>query len=228
MTTNIKHSSETNEHFSPPIVVKASRTLLGDIDLDPASSLAANKHLIHAKRIFEVEDNGFTRRWRGRVFLNPPGGFCDIKGRRVIKVQGKRQACIHTGDCGQPPGHTHVGCQSSSKVWWFKLAKEWMDGRVESAVFLGFSIEILQTTQMGSGDLPIPLDFPLCFPATRIHFFRYLPLIGDFEKSRNPPHANVIIYLPPMNTGGIHEEKFHNTFSMIGRTIWPSPRSSCW
>lgn len=60
-----------HERYTPSQLVDAARQVLGEIDLDPASSAAANK-VVQAKSFFTVRTNGLKRRWRGRVFLNPP------------------------------------------------------------------------------------------------------------------------------------------------------------
>jgi len=61
--------------------------------------------------------------------------------------------------------HTHVGVASSQKAWWKKLVTEWEHERVLEAIFVGFSLEILQTSQVGTHDREkIPVDFPMCIP----------------------------------------------------------------
>lgn len=70
---NILHSSDSNEWYTPARYADLARKVMGDIDLDPASCLAANQS-IQAKTIFDIEDDGFSRHWSGRVWLNPPYG----------------------------------------------------------------------------------------------------------------------------------------------------------
>ena len=63
--------NDTAEWYTPKIFVDAVRRVLGDIDLDPASSETANE-TIQAAKIYTAEDSGLNREWRGRIFLNPP------------------------------------------------------------------------------------------------------------------------------------------------------------
>lgn len=72
------------------------------------------------------------------------------------------------------------------RVWWDKLAREWDAGHVSAAFFVGFTLEILRTSQ--SCHLPVQA-FPRCYPKERMAFG------GD-----DPTHANVLAYLPPKGT----------------------------
>jgi DNA N-6-adenine-methyltransferase (Dam) len=60
-----------NEWFTPIEYVDRVRDVLGEIDLDPASHALAQK-IIRAARFFTREDDGLTKDWSGRVWLNPP------------------------------------------------------------------------------------------------------------------------------------------------------------
>ncbi len=66
-------SSKDVEWWTPKKYITAVRKVLGTIDLDPASSILANK-VVQAKKIFTEKDDGIKQEWSGRVFLNPPYG----------------------------------------------------------------------------------------------------------------------------------------------------------
>jgi ParB family chromosome partitioning protein len=60
-----------NEWYTPSEHIELARVVLGGIDLDPASSDLANDR-VKAEAFFTAEDNGLSKDWRGRVWLNPP------------------------------------------------------------------------------------------------------------------------------------------------------------
>ena len=57
--------------YTPKVYIEAARQVLGQIDLDPASCAEANK-IVQAKRYFTIDDDGLTKPWTGKVWLNPP------------------------------------------------------------------------------------------------------------------------------------------------------------
>ena len=60
-----------NEWYTPKEYIELVRQLLGAIELDPASSLEAQK-TVKAERFFTKKDDGLKHDWNGRVYLNPP------------------------------------------------------------------------------------------------------------------------------------------------------------
>jgi hypothetical protein len=209
---NAKLSSESVEHFTPRAIVDAAREVMEVIELDPATCVEANR-MIRARAIYTKKENGLAQQWRGRTLLNPPGGLCDDRGHQVIrksKASGE-PGCTVSGSCGLEPGHKHSGVTSQAVTWWIKLAKEYRAYRVECAVFIGFTMEILQSTQ--GIDTGVPLDFPLCFPSERMRFLSEQG--GVFVPGEQPTHANVIVYLPPRwDPKGA---RFEEVFSKFGR-----------
>ena len=79
-----QHSSRSVEHYTPLWILDAARRVLGTIDLDPATSSYANAKRVRAERFFTREDDGLSRDWIGRVWLNPPGGRVGARSSAAV------------------------------------------------------------------------------------------------------------------------------------------------
>jgi hypothetical protein len=196
----IQHSSESNEHYTPELIVEAAREVLGPIELDPASC-PMGQEVVKAVAWYgpgsELAEDGLAEPWLGKVFLNPPGGSV-------------------------PDKYKGLGTRSNAALWWSALAGYWQEGEVEAAIFIGFTLEVLRSAQ--ALDVPQPLDFPMCVPKSRICFDTEED--GKRVSSSQPGHANVIVYLPPVKkrtpTVGAYGrtnavQAFVKAFGSIGR-----------
>lgn len=190
LVTAARHSMDSPEWYTPSAYVEAAREVMGGIDLDPASHEEANR-IVKAKKFYTAEDDGLAHQWKGRVFLNPPGG--------------KRE-----------DGHSLVA------LFWFSLMMAHRVGNVPQAIWIGYSLEQLQTMQ--SFCSTTPLDYSLCVPSRRIAFvenaakqaerFAKLRARGKEPSERSSPsHGGYVCYL------GDQPSKFVQVFSAFGKVV---------
>lgn len=217
-----RHSSASVEHYTPAEIVDAARATMGGIDLDPASCTFANR-TVKAAAIFtapividgrEEWPGGFVRPWTtsdgrpSRVFLNPPGGMCDREGRPVRRDKDRGKGYFY------PDGKICNVAQAAASAWWWKLSREVRAGHVEQAIFVGFSLEILQVTQTAPPDGLLPVAaWPLCVPRRRVAYCH--EDAGELVVGASPPHGTVIAYI-----GAAHRvANFAVCFAKIGALL---------
>jgi phage N-6-adenine-methyltransferase len=66
-------TSETDEWYTPKEIIDSVIQMFGEIDLDPCSN---NNEIpnVPAKNHFTKEDDGLSKEWFGKVYMNPPYG----------------------------------------------------------------------------------------------------------------------------------------------------------
>lgn len=67
-TSHERSKNGKNEWLTPPEIIHS----LGEFDLDPCSPIVRPWET--AKNYFTIEDDGLTKDWFGRIWLNPPYG----------------------------------------------------------------------------------------------------------------------------------------------------------
>lgn len=106
LTGNVENYTRTEE-------IEMVRSVLGEIDLDPASCKFAQK-VIKAKKYYTEKTNGLDKPWHGKVFLNPPYGMPLIRhftDKLIEQLPNIDAAILLTND-------------QTDTAWWQKCAKE--------------------------------------------------------------------------------------------------------
>lgn len=68
---HVAQNTGESEWYTPFEYIACAKAVMGTIDLDPASSDIANK-TVGAKKYFTFEDDGLSKEWSGRIWMNPP------------------------------------------------------------------------------------------------------------------------------------------------------------
>jgi len=70
---SVHFTSATSEWYTPPEIIKRVVAVLNEIDLDPCSNNTESPN-VSAHQYFTQADDGLSRPWHGRVYMNPPYG----------------------------------------------------------------------------------------------------------------------------------------------------------
>ena len=180
----INQSSGEVEWYTPMAIIEAVQEVFGgEIDLDPATSEAANMR-IGARRAYlspgytEVpinkyrtakirealfyreyrQQHGLTKEWRGRVWLNPPFG----QSEKGCKLNKNGNFICTKKKC--PKRGYHILHDRPGMIDWVKrMANAYRRGEIEEGLMITFASE---STEWGS----ILRQYPRWKPDTRINY----------------------------------------------------------
>ena len=150
-------TSKSPEWYTPQHIIDSVLALFREIDLDPCSNAKGSAANVPALEHFTREDDGLSRAWHGRVYLNPPYG----RGIRpwISKVRGEYEA-------GRVQ-EAVVLVKSATDTAWFRILSERF-ARCEVAGRLRFS---------GCPD-PAPFPSTIFYLGDRVQ--RFAKVFGGF------------------------------------------------
>jgi phage N-6-adenine-methyltransferase len=101
------------EWYTPEEIIEAARSVMGGIDLDPASCEFANR-IVKAEKFYCEDDDGLKKEWIGRVWINPPFAHPAVKhfAEKLMESLG-----------GGVEQAVWLSNATVDVVWWQKLAE---------------------------------------------------------------------------------------------------------
>lgn len=186
----INQSSGAVEYYTPPEWTEAARECMGSIELDPASSLAANLSVM-AERFFSESDDGLSQPWQAKtLWMNHPFH----RGERACPKNHdkcKKKTC-------KKRGHHIDKDIPSNDDWITKLIAEYEAGNIKEAICITFA-------STSEGWFRKLLKYPQCMPDKRVQYYN-----PDGTINNNVTKGSAITYLGP------NLDKFAATFRKLG------------
>lgn len=159
-----------------------------------------------------------ARQVMGEIDLDP---MSHEEANRTVKAT---RFFTEQDNCFRHPWHGRVFLNPAGGLVneaWKYLVEEFATGRTSQAVWIGYSLEQLQTLQQSRAHVT-PLNYPICITSKRIAFVeneakkaaRIAKLIAqgkDPRKSSGPSHSNYVTYLGP------RIDEFERVFKQCGQ-----------
>lgn len=187
--------TEDYEWISNRDLIDSALLLMGQIDLDPASSAKANEY-VNAKHFYTPKEDGLNEmEWFGNVYLFPPNHsyFWHNQSQRWKMTRGLSPTL-----------------SSGHAIWWRALKRKWLSGEIEQGVYFANAPDMFLYCQ----DI---FDHPICILKTRPMLNQHFFTTGEI-KSRNTC-ASFVVFLQPKKNVAEATENFIEIYSPKGRVL---------
>lgn len=144
---HVANNSGQHEWYTPAEYINAARAVMGAIDLDPASSEAANV-VVNAARFYDESDDGLTQAWKGRVWMNPPyasklvGPFAE-KLTTEFDARNVTEACVLVNNATETEAFQRLLTSASAVCFPKRRIRFWYPDRPSFSPLQGQAIVYL-------------------------------------------------------------------------------------
>jgi len=133
---HVAYSSGDNEWYTPAQYIESALVVMGNIDIDPASSKIANAK-IKAQKYYTLNNDGLSKKWVGKVWLNPPyaqpaiDNFCD-KLLKEIECGNCTEAIVLVNNATETKWFQKIATKSTAICFNLGRIKFWAPEKISA------------------------------------------------------------------------------------------------